>query len=163
MFGSQLPAIAILLGAQSMCIREMSAEHFASPTAFKADDAIAMNGLSDRHRGCPGAGGFSYRFAETGNRLMNRRNQGGDLVSPDLITPNICGHNFRGEFSIGRCGRRLVRHRKLPVLPKHNRPSALPKYLKYWREVDFWPSPLIWPGMIHDCATSKSYQGFLLP
>jgi hypothetical protein len=94
---------------------DMPTKRLAAPSAFEAHDIIVPDRLPYRDGGCLGAGGFMFRLAETGQSLMNGRNQSRDLVRTDLISPNICGHNPRGEFSIGRCGRWVVRHRILPV------------------------------------------------
>ena len=142
---------------------DVPTKHVAAPSAFEANDVIAPDRLLYRDGRCPGGGDFRFRFGETSEHLINARNQGGDLVSPDLIAPNKCGDDPRSEFPMGQCGRRVVRHQKLPVLPNHIRRSAVSKHFKYWDKLDFQPTPLIWPGMIHDCGTSKSYKGILPP
>jgi hypothetical protein len=93
----------------------MPTKRLAAPSAFEAHDIITPDRLSYRYGGCPGAGGFMFRLTKTGERLMNIRDQSADLVSPDLMSPNICGHNLRSEFPIGRRNRRVVRHRMPPV------------------------------------------------
>ena len=80
----------------------MPAKHLAAPATFEAHDVIVPDRLPYRDGGCPGAGDFMFRLAETGECLMNGRDQTIDLVSPDLMSPNISGHNLRGEFPIGR-------------------------------------------------------------
>jgi hypothetical protein len=102
----------------------MATQRLTTPPAFEAHDVIAPDRLPYRNGGRPGADGFMFRLAETGERLMNIRDQSADLVGPDLMSPNICGHNLRGEFPIGRCGRWVVRHR-IPLFPKHSMPAKL--------------------------------------
>jgi hypothetical protein len=87
---------------------DMPAKRLAAPSAFEAHDIITPDRLPYRDGGCPGAGGFMFGLTETSERLMNSRYESADLVSRDLISPNICGHNFRGKFPIGRCGRLVV-------------------------------------------------------
>jgi uncharacterized protein (DUF2236 family) len=90
------------------------AKHLPPPAAFQAYDIVAANGSPDRHRrGSLGLDGFSW-FTEAGKRLVYSRDQRGDLVRPDLIAPNVCGDNLRGEFSIDRLGWLFVRHVILP-------------------------------------------------
>jgi hypothetical protein len=48
--------------------------------------------------------GFGCRLTEAGERLMYRRDQRRELVKRGLVSPKICGDDFRG----GRCRRRFV-------------------------------------------------------
>ena len=68
---------------------DMPAKRLTAPSTFEANDVIAPDRLSYRDGGCPGAGGFMFRLAETGKRLMNIRDQSADLVSTHLISSNI--------------------------------------------------------------------------
>jgi hypothetical protein len=92
----------------------MAADHFPSPSTFYANDVIALNGSPDRHCWSSFDDGFGCRLAEVGERLVNRRNQGAELLGPDLIASDIRGHDFRREVSICGCGRRLIKHSGSP-------------------------------------------------
>jgi ParB-like chromosome segregation protein Spo0J len=92
----------------------MAADHFPSPPTFYANDVIALNGSPDRNRRGSLDDGLGCRLAEVGERLMDRRNHGAELLGHNLIASDIRGHDFRREFSIGRCWQRLVRHSGSP-------------------------------------------------
>ena len=107
----------------SLCGQPMSGGHMptkrlAAPPAFQTNNVIAPDRLPYRNSGCPWAGRFRFGFTETAERLMNGRNQSGDLVSHDLISTKICGHNSRGEFPIGRYARLVVWHPYSPRVAK---------------------------------------------
>jgi hypothetical protein len=70
-----------------------------SASRMQANDIIAMNGLPDRHGGCPLAC-FGRGFTEADERLMNGRDQRPELVGPDLVSPNISCDDVGREFSI---------------------------------------------------------------
>ena len=100
MFPRQVPANTVLIDAQSVSGREMPSEHQAAPAALQANDIIVMNGSTDRHRGCPLSLGFGCRFSELGNRLMDSRDQGRELVGPNLVSPNVSCDYIGREFSV---------------------------------------------------------------
>jgi hypothetical protein len=100
MFARQVPASTILLNGQSMAGRQMPSDHQAAPAAFQADDIITVNRSPDRHCGSSLAADFGCGFTEPGERAMDGRDQFSELVGPDLVSPNICGDNVGGEFSI---------------------------------------------------------------
>src|SRR5437762_14242729 len=88
----------------------MTPQHFRAPAAIQAHDVIGPNRLAKRDSGYPGTGIFRLGFARTGERLMKRRDPGGHLVDTNLIAPDICSHNARGEFPHGPSCRLLVTH-----------------------------------------------------
>ena len=100
MFTRQIPVHAILLHGQSMSGRDMASEHLAAPPTFEADHEIPVNGSPDQHRGCALAADFCYGFPETCERLMDGRDQGRELIGPDLVATHVSGDNRRSEFSI---------------------------------------------------------------
>jgi hypothetical protein len=106
----EVPPCSIRIDGQPVGGPKMAADHFPSPPAFDANDVIALNGSPDRNRRGSLDRSFLRRPAEVGERLMNGRNQGAELLGRDLISSDIRGHDFRSEFSIGRCGRLLVGH-----------------------------------------------------
>jgi hypothetical protein len=69
----QVPACTILVDAQSMAGIEMPLKHLAAPAAFETDNIIAVNGATDRHRGCSLDFSFVRRFTEADERLMHGR------------------------------------------------------------------------------------------
>jgi hypothetical protein len=73
MFTDEVPARSILLHRQSMAGREMPSKHLAAPAAFQKNDVIAMNGSPDRHCESSLFVGFSARFTEADERLINGR------------------------------------------------------------------------------------------
>jgi hypothetical protein len=100
MVSGEFPAGTILVDAQSMAGREMPSEHLTAPAAFEANDIIGMDRSTDRHGGGPLSFGFGCRFSESGERLMDGRNQCRELIGPDLVSPNVRGDNIGREFSI---------------------------------------------------------------
>jgi hypothetical protein len=99
MLTGELPLRAILLHGQSIAGSKMPSEHLAAPSAFQANDIIAVNRSTDGHRGSSLAD-FGYLFTKAGEGLMNGRDQGCELVGRDLIAPNIRSDNLSREFSI---------------------------------------------------------------
>jgi hypothetical protein len=91
--------------------RHMPAEHLPTPATIQADDMIAVNGSPDRNRGGSLDDGFWCRLTEATERLMNSRDQWGELIRLDLIASNIGGDDLGGEF-----GRLLVGHFRAPQL-----------------------------------------------
>ena len=75
----------------------MTPQHFRAASAIQAHKVIGSNGLAKLDSGYPGTGIFRPGFAQTDERLMNRRDQGGDLVETNLIAPDICSHNPRAS------------------------------------------------------------------
>jgi hypothetical protein len=69
--------------------RHMPAEHLPTPATIQADDMIAVNGSPDRNRGGSLDDGFWCRLTEATERLMNSRDQWGELIRLDLIASNI--------------------------------------------------------------------------
>jgi hypothetical protein len=124
MFWPQIPASPILVGAQPVPSHQMTTHDMALPAALQTDDVLALNGSPDRHGRRPLDDGFYNRLAQIGERLMDRRNQGAELLGHDLIASDIRGHDFRREVSIGRCGRLLVGHLLSP--PHSDRQLTMP-------------------------------------
>lgn len=106
----KLPPCSILVDSQAMSGPKMTSEHAAGPAAFEASHLVVLNGSPDRHCWSSFDDGFGNRLTEVGERLMNGRDQRRELVDRNLVALNIRGHDFRGEFLIGRCGRLLVGH-----------------------------------------------------
>jgi hypothetical protein len=77
----------------------MAADHFPSPPAFYANDVIALNGSPDRHCWSSFDDGFCSRLADVGERLMNRRNQGVDLLGRHLVASQIGADDLYSEVS----------------------------------------------------------------
>jgi hypothetical protein len=100
MLGKEAPASTILVDAQSMAGRDMPSEHLAAPPTFQTNDIIPVNGSPDRDGRCLLISDFWHRFSEANERMINGRNQGRQLVGPDLVSPNVGGDNRRSEFSI---------------------------------------------------------------
>ena len=98
----------------------MPAKHAARPTAIQAHHGIWRDRSADRHRWSSLDYGFCCRFTKTNESLVDSRNQGAELIGPDLITSQIGADDLHGEFSVGRCGRRFVGHFCVPPL----RPTA---------------------------------------
>jgi hypothetical protein len=92
-------------------------QHFRLMPAFDTGNIIALNGSPDRHHWSSLDDGFCCRFTEGTESLMDGRDQRRELVRPDLIALDIRGHDFCGEFSIGRCNR-FVGHPDSPIGPK---------------------------------------------
>ena len=88
--------------------RHMPTQHLPAPAAIQADDMIAMNGSPDGNSRGSLDDGFSRRLTEFPERLMDGRDQGGELVGRELIASNIGGDNFRGEVGLLRIGHRSV-------------------------------------------------------
>ncbi len=93
----------------------MPAKHLAAPAAIEADDIIAVDGSPGGNRRGSLDAGFYRRFSKLFERLMNGRNQGGELIGRDLIASQIRAYNHRDEF-----GRRLIGHRLVPLFPTGN-------------------------------------------
>jgi hypothetical protein len=93
---------------------EMATEHLSFPPAIQAGDGIRRDRSPDRHGRRPLDDGFGCRLTEAGERLVNGRDQRCELVERSLVPSKICGDDFRGEFSIDRCGRRFVGHCSSP-------------------------------------------------
>ena len=93
-----------------MSSRDMPAKHAARPTAIQAHHGIWRDRSADRHRWSSLDYGFCCRFTKTNESLVDSRNQGAELIGPDLITSQIGADDLHGEFSVGRCGRRFVGH-----------------------------------------------------
>jgi hypothetical protein len=64
----------------------MPPKHAALPATVHADNIIAVDGLPRRHSRLSLASGFSFRFPEVGERMMNGRDQRSKLISPALMT-----------------------------------------------------------------------------
>jgi hypothetical protein len=84
----------------------MPAQHLPAPPAIQADNIVAVNGSPDRHRRGSLDKGFCCGLTEVGQRVMDGRDKGPELVGWDLIASNIGGDDLRCEF-----GRLLVGHR----------------------------------------------------
>ena len=100
MLSREFPASTILVGAQSTVTSKMPPERQAAPAAFEANDIIAVNRSTNRHRGSSLAAGFWWRFTETCEGLMDGRNQCPELIGPDLVSPNVRGDDVGRAFSI---------------------------------------------------------------
>ena len=100
MFTSEVPPRAILLDGELMAVGEMPSEHLATPATLQANDVIAVNGSPDRHSGAPLTLRFGCGFSESGECLMHSRDQGCELIGPDLVSPNICSNDIGSDFSI---------------------------------------------------------------
>jgi hypothetical protein len=96
----KFPASTILVDAQFMSGREMPSEHLAAPAALQADYIVAMDGSPNRHGRRPPSLGFGCQFSETGERLMDGRDERPELVRSDLVSPNVPGDDVGREFSI---------------------------------------------------------------
>jgi hypothetical protein len=92
----------------------MPSEHLAAPAAVEADNIIAVNGATDRHRGCSLDFSFGRRFAAADERLMHGRNQRPELVRPNLVSTYIGGDNLGREFSVDRGGWLFFGHHASP-------------------------------------------------
>ena len=73
MVTGEVPPRPILRHVQFMAGSKVPSEHLAAPAAFEADDIIAVNGATDRHRGYSLDFSFGRRFAEADERLMHGR------------------------------------------------------------------------------------------
>jgi hypothetical protein len=63
--------------------REMPSKHLAAPAAFEANHVVPVNGSADRHRWRPLSLGLGCWFSESGERLMDGRDEGCELIGCD--------------------------------------------------------------------------------
>jgi hypothetical protein len=113
----KVPPCAIQIDGQPVSGCNVPAEHLSFPPAIQAGNGIRRDRSPDRHGRRPLDDGFCRWLTEAGERLMNGGDQNRELVARNLVSAKICGDDFRGEFSIGRCSRRFVGHRGSPVGP----------------------------------------------
>jgi hypothetical protein len=78
-----------------MAGRDVPFEHYAVPTAFKADHEISLNRSADRHGRRSLSRNFDGRLSKACDGLMHGRDQRRELVGPDLVAPEICDHDLR--------------------------------------------------------------------